>query len=65
MQAFIGFSNICAFMWRSAEREFRAYLETMLDETLIAIAQGEDGAKSFCATRRSAGKKGLLITVHT
>ena len=57
---------ICAFMWRSAEREFRAYLETMLDETLIAIAQGEDGAKSFCATRRSAGNifQNLLISVR-
>ena len=43
-------------MWRSAEREFRAYLEAMLDETLIAIAQEEDGTTTFCATRRSAGK---------
>ena len=64
-QAFIGFSNVCAFMWSSAEREFRAYLEDMLDETLTAIAQEEEeGAKSFCATRRSAGKR-LLYFINS
>ncbi len=57
-QAFVGFSVVCDFMWRSAVRKFQSYLSDLLDQTLGAIGDGE-----FLATRRSAGVPYLIQAI--